>query len=222
MIAFLGGSFDPVHEGHIHLAQELLGIYQFDKIYFVPAKQNPLKKVKTVASGEMRVKMIRTAISELNEPRFEVLDTEIYRKGPSYTLLTLQELLKNGEKEIALLLGNEVFKELPQWHEPKQLLESAHCVVVNRNKEIPFRPIEILEKLHILDGKFLGENKITHTQTSRWIEQRFITPLPFSATEIRKQIKEQWNKNELQDLPPGIRRSVWLLIKENSLYTVSY
>jgi len=169
----------------------------------------------------MRVKMLRAAISELNQPRFEVLENEIHRKGPSYTLLSLQELFKSEQKEIVLVLGNEVFTQLPQWHEPKRLLETAHCVVVNRNKEIPFCPIEILERLHILDGKFSSENRVTHSQTLRWIEKREITPLPFSATQIRKEIKEQWNKNELQDPPKGLRRSVWLLVKENHLYTVS-
>ena len=220
MIGFLGGSFDPIHDGHLHLATTLLKKYSFEKFYFVPAKKNPLKN-DTSASGEMRLKMVQAATIELSDPRIAVLDWEINRKAPSYTLTTVEELQKKEQKEIVLILGNEVFSELPKWHEPEKLLEAAHCVVVNRDDKTPFLPMEILEKLHISNAHFTSENRVIHSETSRWIESVKINPLPFSATQIREDLKEQWNKNELQNPPRGIRRSVWLLIKDYHLYSVT-
>lgn len=220
MIALYGGSFDPIHEGHIYLAQSLLKHFPFEKIYFVPAKQNPLKDEEPRATGEMRLQMLKAALRECNEPRFETLDWEIKRQGPSYTIDTVEKILTEHQ-DVAFVIGNEIFNELPGWHEPKKLLQIAHCVVVTRDATIPFSPLEILRKTHIADARFLDENRVIHSQNSRWISQMKINALPFSATQIRRKIKEQWNKNELEVPPPGIQRSVWLLIKENHLYTVT-
>ena len=139
MIILFGGSFDPIHDGHLHLARKILELYSPEKLYLVPAKRNPLKE-KTGASGDARLEMIRLALKEFDDERVAALDWELKRAEPSYTLLTVQQLLSTGASEIAVVMGNEVFASLPQWHEPRKLLEFANIIVVTRDETIPFSP----------------------------------------------------------------------------------
>src|SRR4030095_3388631 len=89
-IAIYGGTFDPVHHAHLILAREAIEMLDLDKVILVPAAISPLKKAAPVASGEVRLAMLRAAIK--GEPEFEVDECELRRAAPSYTIATVEEI----------------------------------------------------------------------------------------------------------------------------------
>jgi nicotinate-nucleotide adenylyltransferase len=217
VIALLGGSFDPIHEGHIHLAKTLLSLYPFEKLFFVPAAQNPLKDT-TQTPKELRLEMAQAAIAETKEPRLAVLDFEIHRPSPSYTLSTVDFVRENISKDVTLILGNEVFQQLPDWHKPREILEKVDCVVIPRTEEKRNIP-EILNRIGIKNFREAARECFFHSEPARRIEVRSVSTLPYSSTGLRLEIKKMWEKDHTSAPPQGIQRSVWLLIKGNRLYT---
>lgn len=224
MIAIFGGSFDPIHEGHLYLAQQVLAKYDFEKIYFVPAQKNPLKPSDTIAPAELRRQMVEKALAEANEPRYELLDFEIKRNSPSYTVLTVESLIQQGEKDLAILMGNDTFLSLKDWHQVDKLMTLVNMVVVTREKDWDLaQTTSVLQTLH-LDSMQVdsAQQRITHSSTQRWVENFSFGALPYSASTLREEISKKWRENTQLDIPPqGIQRSVWQVIKENRLYAVS-
>lgn len=217
MIGLLGGSFDPIHEGHTELALKLLNEYPFKKILFIPNAQNPLKTAKPTGEA-LRFEMVRRALEELNNPRLEVSRVEIDRPAPSYMFDTVTELKKTTRENLVLIVGNEVFKDIEHWKEPAKLLQAVDVIVVKRDPHSHVNVEGLLRKLHIVDGVKNTDFRITHSSNSRWIEEKVIPVLDLSSTEIRAKLKEAWKQDELQAPLPGLQRSVCLLIKENKLY----
>ena len=223
LIGLFGGSFDPIHLGHTHLAQKILENYHFEKLFFLPAKQNPLKEKSTKASASLRLALIRAALKETQEARFEIWDTELTRPGPSYTIETLQEIqiqFPNRDYELVLILGNEVFAEFPRWKNPQGILRISNLCVVERISEKTASTDDSLKQIGVKYSKSANFSNRIETEFSHWIEKVSIDALPYSSTEVRKNILKARDSKDLQNTPQGIQRSVWLLIKENQLYTV--
>lgn len=129
-LAYFGGTFDPIHYGHLRTAFELLEALQVSKIEFLPSGQPPHRTV-TYASNELRLKMVRAAIAA--EPSFGVDDRECSRQSPSFTVDTLTELRHEWpNRSICLLIGMDAFLSMPQWHRFNELLQLAHIVVAHR------------------------------------------------------------------------------------------
>ena len=105
MVGLFGGTFDPVHEGHLRLAHEVLQRYCFRRLYLVPAWQNPLKAAGPSASARDRLEMLRLAVQASPDPRLEILDWEAHSPTPSYTLPTLKRLLQAENEPVALCDG---------------------------------------------------------------------------------------------------------------------
>ncbi len=215
MIAILGGSFDPIHEGHLDLATRLLADYGFEKLYFVPAKKNPLKS-PTFAAPEARLTMTELAVGELSEKRFGVLDWEVRSQSPSYTLVTVERLLAAEKKAVAVIMGDEVFATLETWHEPKRLVSEANLIVVMREGTHATDAEGMLRRLGITDARREG-SRVFHSGDARWIDEKTFRALPFSATGLRSSLGKSFDDGVM---PHGIRRKVWLFIKENRLYAV--
>lgn len=169
-------------------------------------------------SNDARLLLLQTAFQEISDLKIEILDLELRRPPPSYTVDTLEEIRKTYPGEMALVVGNEVFAQFPRWKNPRRILELAHCVVIKRTNENVKNPRQVLHEIGIVDVKEISPEKITHHAEFRWIDFREIKARPFSSTAIRKQIGECWKKNDLSVAPPGIQESVWLLIKEKQLY----
>lgn len=222
MIALFGGSFDPVHLGHLDLALSLEARFGFEKIYFVPAKKNPLKSA-TSAPPHARLTMLKLALRELGEPRFEALDWEVNASGPSYTVRTVEKLTQSEGKPVAVLMGNEVFRDLERWHEPVKLVRLANLVVTDREDGLAIDPPAILARLGIRDVESDSQHpdRLWHSGHTRWIERVPFEPLPFSATGLRAALARREAPGTVPVLPQGIQRSVWLFIKENHLYSVT-
>lgn len=127
-VGVFGGSFNPIHFGHLLLADELCEALVLDRVLFVPAAVPPHKPAAELAAAEHRYRMTELAVSE--HPRFAVSDVELRRGGPSYTVDTLRAL--RGEGDLHLLIGSETFLDLPAWREPREVARLARLVVVPR------------------------------------------------------------------------------------------
>jgi nicotinate-nucleotide adenylyltransferase len=139
-IGLFGGSFDPVHHGHLivgQVASEKLGL---DSLLFVPARQQPFKQGRHRGSPEQRAAMLSLAVSDTQ--MFQVERTELERSGPSYTVHTLQELARReAGSELVLLLGADAAAELPAWHQAELLPQLARIVVFARpGSAVPISP----------------------------------------------------------------------------------
>lgn len=130
-IALMGGSFDPVHRGHLAIAAAALRDLGVDAVMFVPAKISPLKEGKMVASDEDRLNMLRLALR--GERRFSISDCEIRRSGISYTIDTVRELgaLHPGRK-IVFLAGMDSLLSLKYWKCPEELVSICDFVTFAR------------------------------------------------------------------------------------------
>ena len=131
MIGLFGGSFDPIHHGHLLAAQAALEALSLTELWFVPAGQQPFKTAGPAAAGDDRAAMLHLAIAE--EPRFAVERCELDRPGPSYTVDTLRQLrAREPGAEFVLLIGSDAAADLPKWREAAALPDLAHIVVFER------------------------------------------------------------------------------------------
>jgi nicotinate-nucleotide adenylyltransferase len=128
-VGVFGGSFNPIHFGHLLLADEICEVLDLDRMLFVPAARPPHKQAQDLAPAHHRFQMTALAVRE--HPRFEVCDVELRRTGPSYTVETLEALRDRGD--LHLLIGSETFLDLLNWREPWQVVRLARLVIVPRN-----------------------------------------------------------------------------------------
>ena len=124
-VGLFGGTFDPIHNGHIEAANSAHLILKLDKVIMVPAGDPYLKRTKLVASPKERYRMVSLAVRKI--PSLEVSDIEIFRPGPSYTIDTVRELKREGH-EVIVLLGTDSIIEMDEWQDPDLL--HSECEVV--------------------------------------------------------------------------------------------
>ncbi len=130
MIGILGGTFDPVHHGHLRCAQELLQDLPLDEVRLIPCHIPPHRDAPQ-ASARQRVRMLQAAVEDA--PGLRVDDRELSREGPSYTVDTLQDLRDQfGAKSLCLIVGMDAFSALDTWHRWRELIDLAHIVVAHR------------------------------------------------------------------------------------------
>jgi nicotinate-nucleotide adenylyltransferase len=139
-LGVLGGTFDPVHKGHLAIASAALRSLRLDRVLFVLARRSPLKKEGPVASAEDRLRMLELAVAD--EPRFAVSRIELDRPGPSYTIDTLEALARSPVPEhgdrgpdlgrLHLILGADAAADLHRWKDPDRIRELATIVVARR------------------------------------------------------------------------------------------
>ncbi len=125
----LGGTFDPVHRGHLHVAFQVLALLEPVEIQFMPCEQ-PVHRDSPRASGKHRCAMLERAVAA--HPRFCVNPLEIERGGPSYSVDSLQAIQGRTDSSLALILGSDAFNGFPRWKDPQRILEIAHLVVCHR------------------------------------------------------------------------------------------
>jgi nicotinate-nucleotide adenylyltransferase len=131
MIGVFGGSFDPIHHGHLLVAQAVVEALGLEELRFVPAREQPFKIGRHAAPAEARARMVSLAIA--GEPRFRLEPAELERAGPSYTVDTLRTLrAREPGREFALLVGADAASDLPSWHQAEALPTLATLVVFAR------------------------------------------------------------------------------------------
>ncbi len=131
-IGVLGGTFDPVHNGHLIVAEEAKNRLNLTEVIFVPAGQPWLKVDRIITPAEHRLQMLRLALAD--KPYFKLSAMEIERAGPSYTVDTITELQGqlDAEDELFFILGQDNLVQLPQWREPSRLIQLCYLVAVPR------------------------------------------------------------------------------------------
>jgi nicotinate-nucleotide adenylyltransferase len=127
-VGVFGGTFDPVHVGHLAIALAALESVPLDRVLFVPARRSPLKDRDPLASVADRVAMLEVAIA--SEPRFALSRVELERDGVSYTVDTLETLRSQGE--LFLILGSDALADLARWRSPDRIRELATILVAAR------------------------------------------------------------------------------------------
>ncbi len=133
-IGIYGGTFDPVHFGHLVLAETCRELCALDEVWFVPAAVSPHKLDHDVTSARQRMEMLRFAIA--GHAQFRISKVELERPAPSYTVETLRQLRsEDPTRELLLLMGADSLTEFPRWREPREILELAEVVAVSRGRE---------------------------------------------------------------------------------------
>jgi nicotinate-nucleotide adenylyltransferase len=175
-VGIFGGTFDPIHLGHLVLAEQCREQCQLDEVWFVPASVPPHKQGLVISAAKSRSDMIEFAIS--GNPAFKLSRIELERTGPSYTVTTLEQLqAQDPARELFLLIGADSVRDLPTWREPQRILELATVVGVNRGRDtLPAVEVSRLRQS-------LGEAAASRI--------RFVSmpAIEISATEIRQRVQ---------------------------------
>ena len=142
-IGVLGGTFDPIHHGHLIIAQEALEALELATVIFVPSGRSPHKPADAVTPGEHRYRMVELALED--DHRFTISDIEHRRPGPSYTIDTLRELSRSlaPEDELCFLVGSDTVVELPTWKQIERFPEFCRLIAITR----PGHPLEHITSL---------------------------------------------------------------------------
>lgn len=132
-IGILGGSFDPIHHGHLIAAVSLMETLELDEVRMVVARQQPLKPAAHRASADDRARMVQLAVDGSRGLRAD--GRELLREGPSYTVDTLRELhAERPEAQLILLVGSDAAAEMDRWHEPQAIRDLARVAVFRRGE----------------------------------------------------------------------------------------
>lgn len=183
-MGIFGGTFDPVHYGHLRSAFELLEALELSEVRFLPAG-NPPHRDATHADAAMRVAMVRAAID--GEPRFLLDDRELRREGPSYSVDTLLDLrAEYAHRSLCLIIGMDAFLGLPQWHEWREILQLAHLVVAHRPG---WRAPESGALGELLADRGTGRIADLHESRAGRVYIRAVTQLEISSSAIRELIR---------------------------------
>jgi nicotinate-nucleotide adenylyltransferase len=197
-IGVFGGTFDPIHFGHLRTALELSEALGLAEVRFVPCSEPPHRDRKPTA-GNLRLEMIKTATAE--HQGFVIDDRELRRSGPSYTVDTLSSLKDDfPQTPLCLLLGMDAFLGLSGWHRWTELFELAHLVVAQRPGWI-MPEGSLLRRL--LEERRTAEPARLHETPSGHIFLQDVTQLEISATELRQTIAAGVDPRYL--LPDSVR-----------------
>jgi nicotinate-nucleotide adenylyltransferase len=186
-LGVMGGTFDPIHIGHLILAETARQQLRLDKVRFIPAGDPWRKAGRDIAAAHHRLAM--TWMATQDNEAFEVDDCEIRREGPSYTAVTLREIravLEPGD-ELFFLAGEDALADLPNWHEPAGIFEAAQFVVAPREGFDAGTGIVPPERLIRLDMPYVGVSSTRLREMARAGESlRYQVPDVVEAF-IRKQ-----------------------------------
>jgi len=193
-IGLLGGTFDPVHLGHLAMAKAALAELSLDHLFFVPAAQAPLRGSAPTASANDRLELLKLAVTEAAEPRMGVLDLEVRAGGVQYTIDTVRTLQTVWpQAHLYWLLGADQFAQLDRWREPDELAHRVEFAVLDRPGLPAATPPPTLASL------------------LRWRHLAGVTH-PASSSEIRRRRQA----GQLMDL--WLPRAVAAAIEEKKLY----
>ena len=144
-IAIYGGTFDPIHHGHLIVAREALERLGAKEVIFIPARMSPLRKTAPVAKDEIRLLMIQAAIEA--EPGFAVDDCELRRASPSYTIDTVEQIRqRKGNTTIYCLIGEDNVDKLTNWRRFADLERMVRFVVLDRSGQQPSHAYQVIRR----------------------------------------------------------------------------
>lgn len=206
-IGILGGTFDPIHNGHLRLAVQMRDQLGLEKILLIPSARPPHREQPAVGPGQ-RAKWIRQACAR--EPGLWLDDRELTRPGLSYTVETLESLRADyPQSPLCLIMGNDVLSSLESWHRWREVFDLAHIVAVPRpgfSAPMPTSLQQVLDAHRTTDAEALGQ-----ALAGRFY-QNDLPLLDISGTRIRELIRNQQTPRYL--LP----EKVWRDIAEQGIY----
>lgn len=200
-LGLFGGTFDPVHFGHLRLAEESISHLGLGGVRWIPAGHPPHRGLPQV-TGEQRLAMVRAAIA--GNPRFSVDASEVMAAAPSYTVHTLERLRQElgADRPLVLLVGADAFAGLASWHRWRDIFSLAHLAVSHR----PGFPVESASLPAALAEEFearrLSDIDSLKTSPAGTIATFAMTQLAISATQIRKLLANQLSARYL--LPDAV------------------
>jgi nicotinate-nucleotide adenylyltransferase len=210
----LGGTFNPIHFGHLRMAQELAESLSLDEIRFIPSA-NPPHKPPPLATAEHRAALVKLAIDD--NPLFQFDDRELRRNNststPSYTIDTLESLRSElgGNVSLILIMGSDAFTKFNTWHRWQEIIGLCHIALVQRpvssNKETLSKSLETF-----LHNHYTEQVNDIHEAAAGFITMQAITPLEISSTSIRHALQI---KSSARYLMPD---NVLDYIRNNQLY----
>lgn len=194
-VGVFGGTFDPIHIGHLALAEQCREQCRLDEVWFVPAAQPPHKDASLISPANVRRDMVEFAIA--GNSAFRVSTVELDREGPSFTVTTLEQL-QSESRDLFLLVGADSLKDLAHWRQPARILELATVVAVNRGDQ----PLPEIPELRAVCGDLIDSRVMT-------IE---MPGIDLSATDIRARCG---SGRSIRYLVP---RAVEVFIEQQGLY----
>jgi nicotinate-nucleotide adenylyltransferase len=205
-IGIFGGTFNPIHYGHLRAAEEVREKVNLDKILFVPAGNPPLK-TEDIADIEDRYEMAKLAVAD--NRCFELSDIECRLSGKSYTVNTIEGLRRaHTESEFYLILGIDAFLDMPNWWQPDLLITLAHFIVISR-PDFRFADLKKSPYLKTKESTLKDMDNVTagkytvNLKSNRDVILLNLTHIDISSTEIRRLIKQ--NKSIKYLLPPEVQ-----------------
>jgi nicotinate-nucleotide adenylyltransferase len=197
-IGLFGGTFDPIHYGHLRTAFELWQLLGLEQVRFLPTGSPPHRE-SSLAPAELRLQMVRAAIA--GQPSFVADDREMRRSGMSYTVDTLLDLRQEyPDRSLCLLLGMDAFLGVPHWHRWREIFELAHVVVAHR----PGWKAPITGPLgEVMVDRGTGSIRELHVRTAGRIFVHAVTQLEISSTDLRALILGQRDLRYL--VPEAVR-----------------
>ncbi|MDY0300324.1 MAG: nicotinate-nucleotide adenylyltransferase [Trichlorobacter sp.] len=185
-LGLLGGTFNPVHQAHLRIAEEAREAAGLDQVLFIPAADPPHKPLAWDMPFEQRFRMVQLAIAD-NE-QFDLTDIENRRTEKSYTVETIKQLRKHSSKdELYFIIGSDSFFELGLWYQYQKLFELTSLVVIVRPGSEPVEPLQKLPP--DVQGQFSQKsaNLLQHANGNRIIFAKG-TPLDISSSRLREMV----------------------------------
>lgn len=188
-----GGTFNPIHLGHLRAAEEVAEQLDLDRVLFVPSAEPPHKETRDgdpIASAAERLAWVRAAVAD--NPRFAVDALEIERGGTSYTVETLRVLAERlAPDEPVFIIGCDAFAELGEWREPEAVFALTHFAVMTRPPVTGGRLHDWLPKC-VRDAVELAPDGLSgrHRETGKWLRSVEILALDVSASGVRQRLRD--------------------------------
>lgn len=211
MLILFGGSFDPIHTGHLATAEGIRRALHATTLTLLPAARSPLKP--TVTPDRHRLAMLRLAIQD--HPALCIDERELQRPAPSYTVDTLRDLrLEHGpHKPMIWVMGSDSLAQLAQWKEWQALTTLAHCLIVDR-PDSPWPARNAATEWLSTLPRATEANQLQCSANGLWLHLT-LPPQPFSSTAIRAQLAQ---RNPDTPQPEGLSKPVWHYILDHALY----
>jgi nicotinate-nucleotide adenylyltransferase len=209
-IGLFGGTFNPIHLGHLRGTEEIREAFGLQKVIFIPAAIPPHKKTEGIMEATHRLEMVRLAIS--NNPYFSITELELKRPGKSYSIDTITYFQKRHPETLFFILGKDAFEEIETWKDFRQLFSLCNFIVMTRpgSQRIPFpsQPPEALASVFHYEQEVKGW---IHT-SAHTLHFKEISYLDISSTRVRELIEKGGSARYL------IPREVEAYIQKHRLY----
>lgn len=202
-VGMFGGTFDPVHLGHLRSAVEISECLQLDRLHMIPAPQPPLRGQPQV-SAQDRLALLEAGVKDT--PGLIADGRELRRQGPSYSTLTLAELREEygDTARLVMVLGQDAFLRLADWHQPEQLFALAHVVVIARPGYQPNRSAALKELIGLREVDSVAS--MMEKPKGKLLALALPTQMGISATEIRQRLVDHRSVRYL--LPEAVEEQI--------------